>query len=550
MKKLALFLAVYFLFCPLFSVQAAEILTNSDKDFLETTAVNYITDYIHATYLYEPADFYSGTINEAMGLSDDIVLAEDVAGTLSTNQITVDGERVDTAEMCENISSFAAAAAYYQYIRSAQSMHHYNFNLNVSVIETKISTDSAFVHLYTDVSFQYHPDAETSLCGDNFIVYFTKLNGEWVIADVMAEELETFGMTDIAQNFDEQIAAFNQWQTRDAQTMQTMNETTIEAVPDAEIQAASTYDVPYNRNNAVTYAYTYATSAGNSNPDDYPSFVNQNFPYIAKANCQNFVSQCVWAGFNGNNTASAVTSMAFPMNTSWNPYNENSPNWSYLVSFYDYTNSANCQMITTLGYVNGSFSGLSTAQLKGAVIHMGTPAGDFDHAVLITNATGTGYDQVQFCSNTPMRKAVTLSSELAYNSFTSDLRIIMPTGMKDEGRICSGGTHAFSGNSCKCTRCGYSKLKVTGTMLKPVKVGTTKTITATANSNCYRLAIGIKHESDAKKTWTEYYNTNQLSKSWTFSKTGLYTIEIAVRDIDPANTNSVTATHIFTVRVY
>lgn len=63
-----------------------------------------------------------------------------------------------------------------------------------------------------------------------------------------------------------------------------------------------------------------------------------------------------------------------------------------------------------------------------------------------------------------------------------------------------------------------------------------------------RLAICIQHENDSSGTWTEYTNTSQLAKSWTFDRTGLYTITLRARAIN--STTSALAEHVFKIRVY
>lgn len=142
-----------------------------------------------------------------------------------------------------------------------------------------------------------------------------------------------------------------------------------------------------------------------------------------------------------------------------------------------------------------------------------------------------------------MRKAALLSDQ----GYASNMRIIIPTAIHN-GRTCTNGTHNFPTLHSKCSYCGFNKLTVSGTMLKPFAAGSTKAITASANSTCYRMAICITY--NGQNNWTEYTVTNQLSKTYTFANPGLYTIKIVARDIDPSNADSVTATHTFKIRVY
>ncbi len=83
----------------------------------------------------------------------------------------------------------------------------------------------------------------------------------------------------------------------------------------------------------------------------------------------------------------------------------------------------------------------------------------------------------------------------------------------------------------------------------PQPVGTTSTLTATANQNCYRVAIGIKTPSGSQ-TWYEFTNTSSISKAITFNQTGLYTITVSARDISDEYAGSVAVSHVYTIRIY
>ena len=73
----------------------------------------------------------------------------------------------------------------------------------------------------------------------------------------------------------------------------------------------------YNATNATAYAYTYVSQMfGKSNWSDFDkdakeagrSYYNQNFYDWGQDNtdCQNFASQCIWAGFNGSNAVNQI----------------------------------------------------------------------------------------------------------------------------------------------------------------------------------------------------------------------------------------------------
>lgn len=106
-----------------------------------------------------------------------------------------------------------------------------------------------------------------------------------------------------------------------------------------------------------------------------------------------------------------------------------------------------------------------------------------------------------------------------------------------------------TGTSCYCVNCGACKLKATGKMIKPIRVGTTAPVQGSANVTCFRLEIGITDPSGAT-TWKEFRNTSSASRSCTFSQRGLYTIVFAARDVSTSEAHSMKISHTYKVRVY
>lgn len=510
--------------------------SSTEVDEVEAIAINYITQYVYNSYLYYTNDLYEGTIHE--------VLEEQYCTQEQNDCYSVAGESVSTSVLSDRIDSFKAASDYFRYIRTTQEITRYDFTYSPTVIETSITNDSAYVHIYTEISFKYELDGETALCGDNYIVYLQKIQGQWIIVDVQSEELISYGFTDLNTTYSDRISTFNQML---AGNVDSSTNTSFASLT-AESTSTSDYDRAYNVNNAIAYAYTYTTSAYNeSSIGNNSSFLNDNFSDYTNygGNCQNFVSQCVWAGFGGNDTLEAVNNHDFPMNDNWYETKStmaHTASWTS-TSFFDYISSSDCEMTTVYGFANGNFSGIPLSYLRGAVLHVNPKEDGYSHAVIITKAIGQSFSDIEICANSPMRKAVRLCDQ----PYDDSMRLIMPTAMKS-GRTCTGGTHLFTGNHCKCNYCGYNKLTVTGTMLKPIAAGTTKTISASANSSCYRMAICIRYGNTEQ--WTEYLNTSQINKTFTFSNAGLYTITVSARDVAPSDANSVTATHVFKIRVY
>ena len=500
---------------------------------VETKALNYISKYVRNTFLYQNNDLYGGTIYE-------ICRSEDV-GQLQNVDYSIAGSLVSTSELSNRVESFKMASDYFRYIRTKQRIARHEFSYSPTVVSTVVSNDSAAVQIYTAISFKYDTNGETSFFGDNYIVYLGEIQNEWVILDVYSEELAAYGLTDMRVTYSDRIAEFDQL------LAMSNNAPSDDTSILSQATSTTTYDRAYNANNAIAYAYTYTTTAHNDvSSGNNTAFLNENFGNYSDigGNCQNFTSQCVWAGFGGNDDEAYVESNAFPMNNSWyeSDGNAHSGAWTATDNFYDYVSSNSCEMLTVRGFVDGSFSYISAATLPGAVLHVNPKNGGYGHAVLITKATGQSLSEIEICGNSPMRKAVRLS-----DLYSGSMRLIIPTAMKN-GRNCTGGTHSFAGSHCKCSSCGFVKLTVSGNMLKPVPAGSAQTIVATANTTCYRIAICVSYDDEV--LWTEYTNTAQATRSFTFTQAGLYTITIVARDVDPSDADSVTSTHIYKVRVY
>ena len=442
-----------------------------------------------------------------------------------------------------------------------------------------IEDTSASVALYSRISFKYDEDGETAVCGDNYSVQFALIEGDWCIANVEAEEITAYGMTKDEFDCEEAVTQFYASQTDNELSVNSSYGPIVDTSQEtAETTATGSviFRRLYNKENAVAYAYTYTTDSYNSvaNGNNY-SFLNSNFYNFSElgGNCQNFVSQCVWAGLYGNNKLSYINSYAFPMDTEgtgrlkWfcdkSGYDGDGV-WANVNLFYPYV--CNSSLESEPNGLRATTYSISTEEnftkvvgapssLIGAVLHVSTD-GDGeadDHAVIITGATGTDYSLVTYCGNSPMRKAVKLSDTPSYYARTMHVIVINSHSMTTQCATHTYPTYGTSiapgGSATTCSTCGYCYLTVGGNMMKPFKTGLQKTITASTNTTCYRIAIGITTPSGTT-TWQEYMTTNRASRTYTFSETGLYTITISARDISDSVSDSNVVQHIYTVRTY
>ena len=532
-----------------------------DTTILADRAEAYVTQYVENAYLYEEHDLAAGTIQSVAAYTDH-------ADATGQESLTLHGERVPVAELCENIRNFEDMASYYRYTRSAQNIQRYNFTLATTVLNTEVGDDCATVELYAHITFQYEEGGETAECGDRYQVTFGKVGGTWCIVDIVSEEMIAYGMTPDSFNLDAAIAEFDRLQEQGpvVQMVEPENQTDGAAEPAALNDAVNTYRY-YNRDNATAYAYTYTTDSYTGSSGNNTNFTNDNFSYYSDANCQNFASQCIWAGLGGSDTSDDIDSLKFPMDTNgsnqWYCNGQWSAvvNWTNTHKFYEYVNSSSAEKTGTR--MNASIYTLSAGQsfasitnavtrLSGAVLQVygSDEYGDYSHSIFVTGVTGTGYGSITFCANSPMRKAAKLSD---YSRFTShSIRVIIPYAMI-RSRVCSSSGHTYAssstGTSCYCTKCGECKLTITGSMLRPLRVGSTATITGTANVKCFRIAIGITKPSGST-SWREFTSTSRATLNYTFNERGLYTVVVAARDVATMEDHSCKETHTFKVRIY
>lgn len=479
---------------------------------------------------------------------------------------------VSVTKFYDNITSFERCADYLMYIRSKQGVECLDFTYQPEVIEVVENGDTASVHIYTLISYKYTPDSETTLEGDNYTVWFTKVNNQWCIVDVDSEANTASGLDKAVANYDVMIDEFDVWLRNNRLEKEAAAQTASiadEYESDKALLSASAtgpYDRTYNKGNAIAYAFTYTVSTYTASTGNDTAYMNPLFPNLTNygGNCQNFVSQCLWAGFGGSNSSAAINARKFPMDATggyeYNWANGLDGAWKATTPMRNYYTNSNKSTETTGMITNyngkgsneytGSFSNYSgnAASMKGAALYVNKDAdGDYGHVLLISEAKGKTFDEVYFSGNSPMRKYKKLSTE-----YSGTMCMMIPIAMKD-GRGCTHNFTSSSGISLNyCRLCHYNRLKVTGNLQKPIAQNTTTNVGGSANMKCFRMALCITTPNGVS-TWTERLNTAAIGVDYTFREKGIYTIQAVARDQNPdaySTDYSVTAEQTFTIRVY
>lgn len=535
---------------------ALEAAPTEELDELEKLATDYVTAYIENIYLDGGNDLSKATVAE---LAADAAVESSLSLPMD-QQVLVGRELTTLSKLCDNITFLDETAQYYGYLHTAQDLFVEDFTLTTTILDHVLEGSYAYIHLYALAEFRY-PGAEiTSAAGDHYYVEFIKTNTGWTIVDMTVEFLEAYGIKqgtfDLQASIQAADDAFRQ---------------PVVAAPESVETQAVTHGYSYNKNNAIAYSMVYTTSQNNDGHDgptkDYLEFENIDSDIFGSytgigGNCQNYVSQCLYIGLGGSNTASKVEAGGPPMDESgeyqwyWKSDGDRYPSWTATDLFFSYAkNSFDKKNLGETGMrgswhtisAGSNFSGVTTSQLLGSVLEVYRGSSAPDHAILIVEANGLERKDIKFNGNSPMRKAQPLGAEFP----SQKMELIIPTGMDVVGTCTHSYTSSGNWTGVICKSCGYNRMRITASMPHwgMFRTGTTWTVTASMGFTCYRIAIGITDPS-GNTSWSEYTNTGSVSRSYDFSQTGLYNIRISARNMPESYSGSASTYYDYTIRTY
>jgi hypothetical protein len=270
--------------------------------------------------------------------------------------------------------------------------------------------------------------------------------------------------------------------------------------------------IPYSAENAIAYAQTYVR---NSNSPLTP-FYNQSLWSWPEFDCMNFASQCIWAGFSGNQMRAAIDAHDIPMDKGgaavWYSCSRSkadgarysTASWRSCSSFRAYIARSNAA--TDVGMkakvVNVGdglpFSGVTETELRGAIAHVDGAAGPLGHAIVITAADGLARNQVYFSSHTRDSE-----NALLWDYYPAGpIRIFVPEYFRTKASI-------------------DNALRVT--MMRPVGQNSTQVVSCSTNANQHKFTIQITAPSGTT-TGSSVYNATSCSHSYQFSEAGTYRV--------------------------
>lgn len=510
-KTMAVILAAAMLLSTTIGAYAAD---SSDKLTVSDRAVEVVEDFLNVylsnSYLYTNDSFDEFTIMSA---------SEGETG----ETFELGGKTVARADLEKNIDYLKDKNTYWQYVRKAQNIYRTDFNVDYYVQNVDISGNSASVTISAMMSFRYTDSKDVSYKEDVFTVKLLETGGRWVVVDACEPQDWFDGKYKYSSDFDlgrvlSEYAEEDPLLTNTDTSMDEPNETRSSSLS-------------YDADNATAYAYTYTTS-GSANPT---SFYNSNFQSFSGADCMNFASQCVWAGFGGNNNTTSINNHEVPMDSSgsYEWYNSQTASiytgsWTacrYFREYASYSNSDNSETgLRTVSYPIGemeSFHGY-ISHLYGSILHVpGSGGSDYGHAVFVTDVESSERSGVYYCAHTSMAKDLKVGDSWP----TGAILIHKPLSFYSSSTLQSP--------------------IISVEMFRPVPAGTTLTLKANSNSICYSIQTRVTTPGNSTSTSTAY-DTMTATRSYTFSSPGLYKIRIiAKRTASSAEKN-----YYYTIRVY
>ena len=149
---------------PTETISTTEEASGQESANIDQVAIDYVSRYLDAIYLYKEPDFRANTV---LQLSD---------------------------PPANGIQKFISAVNEVRTYRKEAEISRLNFVKQTSVSSVSQNENSAKVRLYATVSFQYTEEEPATYCGDDIEITFVKTKQGWLISDAMTEELKAFGL--------------------------------------------------------------------------------------------------------------------------------------------------------------------------------------------------------------------------------------------------------------------------------------------------------------------------------------------------------------------
>ena len=568
MKRLiyvALILSL-FLLLTISCVNATDLPISGDYNITEEEAIEatlrYLNDYTTMTFLYEDTALvdYPARLDEELGEMSISLPADTFACATNTR------EYLNPDTLTDHTEYLAKKAKYWKAIREVQNIIRDDFAVNYELLKVNVSGNYAQVCVLEEKTYFYRGETIKTYDSDTFEVFLVKVGGLWRVFDMYTDDGFDTEYHDAVFDVDAKIDAF----TKMYQSLPEEEAVIIPEEPaDGTVELNASYSAlmrSYNKNNAVNYAFTYSKQ----DADDAIAYYNNNFRKYRvgydsthNADCMNFVSQCIYAGFYGSNDRTTIrTNKAFPQDTDGSvQWHFDAGAWPAISSFREYL--AYCKTASGESYMTHQEHEYASSEYEvsataGCAAIVRGSSGELGHAVLIDTVSGNRRDKMYYTGHTSDKKHALFSDR--YDD--CKVLIINPVSMT-EIKPCTGGNglHGYStfssvvGVDATCYRCGYCKLYIKNTLQNCVAQGRSLQLSSTTNQKAYRMSAKValldSNGNETSVTWIgESTYTNSFSFNYTFTQKGLYAITVYARDIDPTYPASVSVSSTYTIRCY
>lgn len=461
-----------------------------------------LRNYQEEAMLYESRDLRSGTAADPA-----------LAGCAQT--FHVKDEDVTLAQLGDNLIFLEKKAAFYAMMRQIQGIYRQELQLFYEFDDPEITENVCRVSVKETEQFRYTDSDRLSVNETYYTVRLVKPEDRWVIADVTDGSRFDTLYKEQGAAFDENaaLAEFAAALERDGCAV------SYTAPPSGEGV------LPYNGANAAAYAYTYSRlEAGTPRSEFYNS---QFYRYDGQGgDCQNFASQCIWAGFGGSQTNAAIGRGLPPMDASgsdqWfgRPASGGKINHSwiscrsfrkYLTGNEDGTGMAGSNAskepgmyATILDVASGSaLTGASPEELVGAAVHVEGSGGSYSHAIVLTEATGNRRSEIWFCGHTKDVTHIKLGDYYIW-----PMKVYIPRCLRTGGN-------------------GSGVIQVD--RLQPVEAGSTGVLSVRCGEARERMVINVTPPGGTQARAAASYGMDSCQTEYLFAEPGLYEVECAVK---------------------
>lgn len=494
------FLFILTLVLPVLGTEAAASGQAQEEAAVRSAMESYLRAYQRQAMLYEEQELLFGTVADpSLSLPQG---AGEAVFRFGEKEATLD-------QLRENMLYLEKKAMFYAGMRQMQGIYREDLRLVYAVEDLTLEGNACRASVRETAEFRYTGSSRLSVYETGYTVRLVRLGTRWLVADVADGSL--FDKTYKTAGFDPQaaLAEFAGQLERENCTLSFSGQAT-----------GGGDQIPYNGQDAAAYAYTYSRRSGDAARE---AFYNPRFYSYAGegGDCQNFASQCIWAGFGGSEDGSSIQGRNLPMDTAGSSQwfgraaagGRYSNSWLSCQSFRQYltgnrdgsggsgsnsgTDAGIYAAVLNVG-AGSALSAVTPEELVGAIAHVEGGGGTYSHAIVLTAAAGTSRSQIWFCSHTRDVTHVKLG-----DCYIGPIKVFIP----------------------RYFRTGGPAEALRAERLEPVEAGESRILTARAGTLRGEMSITVTAPDGTAEQAAYGENTDSCRGEYRFIQPGMYRID-------------------------